>query len=197
MARLIYVINISLDGYISDREGSLDWTEMTAEVFPLFNDLVRPVGTYLYGRRTYEMMALWETAHLEPGAPAFMPGLGELEREFATLWRATDKVVFSTTLPHASTPRTRIERAVDPDQIRQLKATSERDITVGGPKLAASMLAANLVDDLHAVIHPVILGGGSPWLPPDVRTKLELASARRLGGVAHLHYRTARAGVTV
>jgi len=192
MAKLIYVMNISLDGYISDREGNFAWSEPSVETFSMFNDLVRPVGTYLYGRRMYETMSVWETAHVEPGAPAFAPGLGELEREFATLWRAKDKVVFSTTLARVSTPRTRLERAVDPDQIRGLKATSERDITVGGPNLAAAMLAANLVDDLHAVIHPVVLGGGNPWLPQDVRTKLELVSEHRLGGVAHLHYRVRR-----
>jgi dihydrofolate reductase len=190
MARLIYVMNTSLDGYISDREGKFDWSEPSAEMYSMFNNLLRPVGTYLYGRRLYETMAVWETAHVEPGAPAFTPGLGELEREFATLWRAADKVVFSTTLSSVATPRTRIERAVDPDHIRELKAKSERDITVGGPRLAATMLAASLVDDLHVVIHPIIVGGGNPWLPQDVRTKLELVGERRLGGVVHLHYRT-------
>ena len=190
MARLIYVMNISLDGYISDRAGNFDWTEPSAAMLAMFNDLVRPVGTYLYGRRMYETMAVWETAHVTPDAPAFTPGLGELECEFATLWRAKEKIVFSTTLSQVSTPRTRLERAVDPEQIRQLVATSERDLTVGGPRLAAALLAANLVDDLHAVIHPIIVGGGNPWLPPDVRHKLELVSERRVGGLAHLHYRT-------
>jgi dihydrofolate reductase len=191
MAKLIYVMNTSLDGYISDREGRFDWSEPSAEVFAMFNELQRPVGTYLYGRRLYETMAVWETAHVEPGAPAFSPGLGELEREFATLWRGADKVVFSRTLPGVSTPRTRIEREMDPARIRRLKATSERDITVGGPVLAASMLAANIVDELHAVIHPIILGGGHPWLPNDVRMKLELVGEQRLGRVVHLHYQVA------
>jgi dihydrofolate reductase len=189
MAKLIYVMNISLDGYISDREGKFDWSEPSAEVFAMYNELERPIGTYLYGRRLYETMAVWETAHVEPGAPALTPGLGELEREFATLWRGAEKVVFSRTLSSVSTPRTRIEREMDPARIRGLKATSERDITVGGPVLAASMLAANLVDEIHAVIHPIILGGGHPWLPNDVRTKLELVGERRVGRVAHLHYR--------
>jgi dihydrofolate reductase len=189
MAKLIYMMNISLDGYISDREGKFDWSEPSAEVFAMFNELERPIGTYLYGRRLYETMAVWETAHVEPGAPALMPGLGELEREFATLWRGAQKVVFSRTLPRVSTPRTRIEREMDPARIRGLKATSERDITVGGPVLAASMLAANLVDEIHAVIHPIIVGGGHRWLPNDVRTKLELVGEQRVGQVAHLHYR--------
>ena len=189
MARLIYAMNTSLDGYISDRDGKVEWSVPTPELFAAFNDLQRPIGTYLYGRRLYETMAVWDTAHLEPGAPAFAPGLAELEREFATMWRAADKVVFSTTLPRASTPRTRLERTLDPDQVRRLKATSERDLTVGGPHLAAAMIAANLVDELQAFVHPIILGGGHPWLPRDLRIPLELAAERRLGRVVHLCYR--------
>jgi len=189
MAKLIYVMNTSLDGYISDRDGNLDWTDPTGEVFATITELVRPMGTYLYGRRMYETMAVWETAHLEAGGPAFTPGLLELEREFAALWRAADKIVFSRTLPRASTPRTRIERAVDPEQIRQLKAASERDLSVGGPHLAAAMIAANLVDELHAFVYPIIIGGGTPWLPSNLRIPLELAGERCLGGVVHLHYR--------
>ena len=189
MARLIYAMNTSLDGYISDRDGKFEWSVPTPELFAAFNDFERPIGTYLYGRLLYETMAVWDTAHLEAGGPAFTPGLLELEREFAALWRAADKIVFSTTLPRATTSRTRIERAFDPDQIRKLKATSERDITVGGPHLAAAMLAANLVDELHAFVHPIIVGGGNPWLPRDLRIPLELAGERRLGRVVHLHYR--------
>lgn len=191
MAKLIYVMNTSLDGYISDRDGKFEWTVPTAEVFAAINELQGRIGTYLYGRHLYETMAVWETAHLDAGGPAFVPGLGELEREFATMWRAADKVVFSTTLPRASTPRTRLERAFDPEQIRRLKETSERDITVGGPRLAAAMLAANLVDELHAFVNPIIIGAGNPWLPRDQRIALELAGERRLGGVVHLHYRRA------
>jgi dihydrofolate reductase len=189
MARLIYAINTSLDGYINDRDGNFQWSVLTRELFAAFNDLQRPIGTYLYGRRLYEMMAVWETAHVEPGAPAFTPGLQDLEREFATLWRAADKIVFSTTLRHASTPRTRIAHAFEQDQIRRLKAASERDLTVGGPHLAAAMLAANLVDELQAFIHPIIVGGGTPWLPRDLRVPLELVDERRLGGVVQLRYR--------
>ena len=191
MAKLIYVANTSLDGY-TDRDGNFEWTVPTAEVFAAITEVVRPIGTYLYGRRMYETMAAWDTAHIDPGGPAFTPALLELEREFAAIWRAADKIVFSTTLPRASTSRTRIERAVDPDQIRRLKATSERDLTVGGPHLAAAMIAANLVDELHAFINPIIIGGGNAWLPSDLRIPLELAGERRLGGVVHLHYRPAR-----
>jgi dihydrofolate reductase len=192
MAKLIYVANTSLDGYTSDRDGSFEWTVPTAEVFAAITELIRPIGTYLYGRRMYETMAVWDTAHIDPGGPAFIPGLLELEREFAAIWRAADKIVFSTTRARVSTPRTRIERAFDPDQIRRLKATSERHLTVGGPHLAAEMIAASLVDELHAFVNPIVIGGGTPWLPPDLRIPLELAGERRLGGVVHLHYRSAR-----
>jgi dihydrofolate reductase len=192
MAKLIYVANTTVDGYTEDRDGKFDFTVPTAEVFAAITELIRPAGTYLYGRRMYETMTAWETAHLDPNAPAFIPGLLELEREFAALWRAAEKVVFSTTLPSASTQRTRIERSVDPDQVRRLKATSERDLAVGGPNLAASLFAANLIDELHTFVAPISVGSGKPWLPPDLRIPLELAGERRLGGVVHLHYRPAR-----
>jgi len=192
MAKLIYVANTSLDGYTSDRDGNFEWTDPTAEVFAAITELIRPIGTYLYGRRMYETMAVWETAHLDAGTTAFTPGLLELERDFAALWRAADKIVFSTTLARASTPRTRIEPAFDPAQVRRLKATSERDLTVGGPHLAAAMIAANLVDDFHVFVHPIIVGGGHPWLPPDVRIPLELVDEHRLRSVVHLHYRASR-----
>jgi dihydrofolate reductase len=192
MAKLLYIANTSLDGYTADKEGGFDWTVPTAEVFAAITELVRPIGTYLYGRRMYETMSPWDSAHIDPGGPAFIPGLLALEQDFAGIWRAADKVVFSTTLPRASTPRTRIERAFDAEQIRRLKATSERDLTVGGPQLAAAMIAADLVDELHAFVNPIIIGGSKPWLPPDLRIPLELAGERRFGGVVHLHYSRAR-----
>jgi dihydrofolate reductase len=189
MARLIYAAITSLDGYMSDRDGDFGWSMPTAEVFSAVLELERPIGTYLFGRRMYETMAVWETAHVDAGTSAFTPGLRELEREFAGLWRGADKIVFSTTLLRPSTPRTRIERAFDPAEIRRLKATSERDLTVGGPQLAAQMIAANLVDEFHVFLHPLILGGGNPWLPRDVRIPLELVGEQRLGRVVHLRYR--------
>jgi dihydrofolate reductase len=189
MARLIYAINTSLDGYINDRDGDFQWSVPTPELYAAYNDLQRSVGTYLYGRRLYEMMAVFETAHVDPGAPSFTPGLENLEREFATMWRAADKIVFSTTLQRATTSRTRIEHAFDPEQVRRLKATSERDLTVGGARLAAAMLAANLVDELQAFIHPIIVGGGTPWLPRDLRIPLELVGERRFDRVVQLRYR--------
>jgi len=188
MAKLIYIMNTSVDGYVAERDGTFDWSVPTAELYATFNELLRPIGTYLYGRRLYEAMAVWDTAHLAPGGTAFTPGLLELEREFAQTWRAAEKIVFSSTLAQASTSRTRIERAFDADRIRRLKATSERDITVGGPHLAAAMIAADLVDEFHVLVHPIIVGGGNPWLPRDVRLPLELVTERRIGRVVYMKY---------
>ena len=192
MAKLIYMMNTSLDGFVAERDGTFDWSVPTAEVLAMFNELQRPIGTYLYGRRLYETMAVWDTAHLRSGDPPFIPDLAELEREFADLWRAADKIVFSSTLSQTSTSRTRLERAFDPDRIRQLKAASERDLTVGGPHLAAAMIAANLVDEIHAFVHPIIVGAGNAWLPRDLRIPLELVTARRLGAVVYMKYRRDR-----
>jgi dihydrofolate reductase len=187
VGELIYIANISLDGYVADRAGSIGFTVPTPEVFSTILAVVRRAGTYLYGRRMYEVMAPWETAHLTPDAPTFVPELGsELEREFANVWRAADKLVFSTTLTTTATQRTRVLSSFEADAIRRLKR--DQTLTVGGPQLAAAMMEADLVDELHAFVSPVILGGGNPWLPPDLHRTLSLAGARRLGGVVHLHY---------
>jgi dihydrofolate reductase len=188
MGSLIYAMNTSLDGYICDREGDFSWALPGREFLEAINALERRAGTYLYGRRLYEMMAVWDTAHLEPGAPAFVPGNGDLEREFADIWRAAEKVVFSTTLSQPTTARTRIERTFDAERIRELKATSDRDLTVGGAHLAASMISAGLVDEFHAFVHPFIVGGGTPFLPQNVRVPLELVGEERLDRIVHLHY---------
>lgn len=189
---LIYISNVSLDGYINDRTGAFDFAVPSREVFGAILDRVRSVGTHIYGRRTYETMAPWETAHLVPDAPAFIPGNGDLEREFATVWRAADKIVVSTTLHQPVTARTRIVNALEPDAIRQLKQTGERDLMVGGAHLARAMLAADLVDELFVHVYPVILGGGTAWLPSDVRVSLELVNERRVGGVVQMQYRVRR-----
>jgi len=186
MGKLIYIANISLDGYTADRAGNFDFTVPTPEVFSTILELVRGAGTHVYGRKMYEVMASWETAHLTPDAPSFIPGLGELERDFANVWRAADKLVISTTLATATTRRTRIVPSFDADAIRHLKR--DQTLTVGGPQLAAAMMNVDLVDELHAFVSPTILGGGHPWLPPDLRRTLTLAGERRLGGVVHLHY---------
>lgn len=185
MGKLVYIMNISLDGYIADRDGKFDFTVMTPEVFSAILETVRPAGTYLYGRKMYEVMSPWETAHLAPDAPSFIPGMGDLERDFATVWRAADKLVISTTLATATTQRTRIVPAFDANAIRELKR--DQTLTVGGPELAAAMLRADLVDELHAFVSPVILGGGNPWLPSHVRRDFAFVSERRLGETVHLH----------
>ena len=184
MAKLIYAAITSLDGYVADADGAFGWGEPDEEVFTVINDLERPVGTYLYGRRMYEVMVSWETWPITADQPS-------VERDFAALWQAADKIVYSTTLKSVSSARTRIERAFDPEAIRQWKATAVCDIEVSGPDLAAQALKAGLVDECHLFITPIVVGGGKQALPRDVRLKLELLDERRFcNGVMHLHYRT-------
>jgi dihydrofolate reductase len=184
MAKLLYVMNVSLDGYIADEDGKFDWTAPGEEYYSFVNDLLRPVGTYLYGRRLYELMAVWET---DPAAAAQSPGT----RAFAELWQAADKVVYSRTLQAAATTRTRIERAFDPQAVRHLKAAAERDLTVGGPDLGAQAITAGLVDEVQLFVWPVVVGGGQPFLPNRARLQLELLDERRFGnGAVYLRYRT-------
>jgi dihydrofolate reductase len=184
MAKLIYSAIASLDGYTEDAGGAFDWSAPDAEVHAFVNDLERPIGTYLYGRRMYETMVYWETA---PSSGAVDEAI---HHDFATIWQAADKVVYSTTLTTPASARTRIERAFEPDAIAQLKATAARDISVGGPALAAEALRAGLVDELHLLLAPVIVGGGKPALPDAVRLSLELLDECRFAnGTVHLHYR--------
>jgi len=183
MAKLIYVSNVSLDGYIEDEHGSLDWTEPDDEVFAFITDLVRSVGTSLYGRRLYESMAVWET---DPALAA----QSELTADFANVWEAADKVVYSTTLEAVSTAKTRLERSFDPDSVRDMKASATSDLTVGGANLAAHAFKAGLVDECQLFIHPVLVGGGKPALPSGPRAELELLDERRFrNGVIYLRYR--------
>jgi dihydrofolate reductase len=183
MARLIYSMITSLDGYVADKDGNFDWAAPDAEVHTFVNDLERPVGAYLYGRRMYEVMAYWETAHTHTGQPSYT-------LDFARIWQAADKIVYSTTLATLSSARTRIERDFDPDAVRRMKALADRDISVGGPDLAAQAIKAGLVDEYHLLITPIVVGGGKQALPDGVRLKLELLDERHFGsGVVHLHYR--------
>jgi len=178
MAKLIYSAIASLDGYVNDTEGNFDWAAPDADVHAFVNDEERPIGTYLYGRRMYEVMAAWET--LDDPAPAM--------RDFAQIWRAAEKIVYSRTLDGVSTPRTRLERAFDPEAVRALKA--ERDLSVGGPQLAAEAIRAGLVDECRLYLSPIAVGGGTRALPDDVRWPLELLAERRFGnGVVYLRYR--------
>ena len=174
----------SLDGYIEDKFGSFDWAAPDDEVHTFVNELERPVGTYLYGRRMYETMVYWETAHTVADQLPFT-------LDFAEIWQAADKVVYSRTLEAVSSARTRIERDFDPEAIRQLKAAAGRDLAVGGPDLAAQAIEAGLVDELHFFLAPIVVGGGKKALPDNVRLNLELFDERRFGsGTVFLRYRT-------
>jgi dihydrofolate reductase len=184
VAKLIYSAITSLDGYVADEDGNFDWAAPDEEVHRFVNDLERPVGTYLYGRRMYEVMVYWETAHNLADQSPFI-------RDFAEIWQAADKIVYSRTLETAASARTRIERGFDPETVRQLKASAGRDITVGGPDLAAQAIEAGLVDELQLLVAPVVVGGGKQALPDKLRLKLELLDERRFGsGVVYLNYRT-------
>jgi dihydrofolate reductase len=183
MARLIYSAIASADGYVEDATGSFDWAAPDDEVLCFVNDLERPAGTYLYGRRMYETMRYWETADAGPGQPAGV-------REFTGIWRAADKIVFSKTLESVSSTKTRIERNFDPGMIRQLKSAADRDISVGGAGLAGQAIEAGLVDELQLILVPVIVGGGKRALPGGVRLDLELLDIHRFGnGTVYLKYR--------
>ncbi len=182
MARLIYSAIASLDGYIADEDDNFDWAAPDDEVHAFINDLERPVGVYLYGRRMYEVMVGWET----------MPTLADqplVTQDFAKIWQAADKIVYSKTLETVGSARTRIERNFNPDAIRELKARAQRDISVGGPNLATQAIRARLVDECHLFITPIVVGGGKQSLPNNLRLSLELLNERRFdSGVVHLRY---------
>jgi dihydrofolate reductase len=183
MARLIYSAIASADGYVEDAGGSFDWAAPDDELLCFVNDLERPVGTYLYGRRMYETMRYWETAHLLPGQPPAV-------REFTGIWQAAEKIVFSKTLASLPGARTRIERDFDPEMVRQLKSAAEHDLAVGGADLAGQAIRAGLVDELQLFLVPVIVGGGKRALPSDARSDLELLDTRRFAsGAVYLRYR--------
>ena len=183
MAKLIYVSNVSLDGYTEDEHGSFDWTEPNDELFAFITDLVRPMGTHLLGRRMYETMAVWET---DPALAA----QSELMADFATVWQAASKVVYSATLDATSTAKTRLERTFDPASVREMKASATSDLAIGGPHLAAHAFKAGLVDECHLFIRPVIIGGGKPALPSGTRADLELLDDRQFSdGAVYLRYR--------
>lgn len=183
MAKLIYSAITSLDGYVEDADGRFDWAAPGEEVHAFINALERPIGAYLYGRRMYETMVGWETASTGADVPPVM-------RDFAELWQAAEKIVYSRTLQTASSARTRVERAFDPAAIRRMKAQATHDLTVGGAELAGQAIAAGLVDECHLFLSPVLVGGGKRSLPGNVRAGLELLDQRRFAnGVVHLHYR--------
>jgi dihydrofolate reductase len=181
MARLIYSMITSLDGYTSDADGNFDWAAPDEQVHRFVNDLERPIGTYLYGRAMYETMVYWQTA---PDGPSLA------SNDYARIWQAANKIVYSTSLAAPSSERTRIEREFDPVAVRALKSSADLDLTVGGPKLAAQAMNAGLVDELQLLIVPVVVGGGNAALPPGLELDLELSDERRFdNGTVHLRYR--------
>jgi dihydrofolate reductase len=193
MAKLIYAAITSLDGYIEDEGGKFDWAVPDPEVHAFVNDLERAIGTYLYGRRMYETMAVWQAVgltKLDDASPAEAAPPPE-ELDFAEVWRSADKIVYSRTLDAVSTPRTRLEREFDPEAVRRLKDATDRDLSVSGPGLAQHAFAAGLVDEVYLFVFPVVVGGGKPGLPRGVRFDLTLLDERRFGnGVVHMRYET-------
>ena len=191
MPHLIYIANLSIDGYTEDMEGKFDWIDHPDEEgFRLITNLLRATGTHLYGRRMYETMMVWET---DPNLAAESP----LRRDFAEIWQAADKIVYSRTLEAVSTRKTQIERNFNPTVIRQLKEAVEQDILIGGPELAAHAFRAGLIDECHLFLTPIIVGGGKQSLPDNVRLELELLEERRFGsGVVFLRYRTRQGKAT-
>jgi dihydrofolate reductase len=182
MAKLIYSAITSLDGYVEDEHGDFQWAAPDAEVHAFVNELERPIGTYLYGRRMYETMTYWET--VDPDTQSAE------SREFTDIWRAADKIVYSRTLQTPSSTRTRIESAFEPAAIRQLKESASSDLSIGGAEIASAALAAGLVDELHLILNPIIVGGGKPALPDGFRVGLELLDERRFkGGAVYLRHR--------
>lgn len=181
MAHLIYSTTTSLDGYIEDASGAFDWSAPDEEVHQDVNDRLRPIGAYLFGRRLYETMLVWETMPTAGASPS--------TQDFAAIWRAADKVVYSSTLGEVASARTRLERTFDADAVRATKAAAARDLVVGGAALAAEAIRAGLVDELWAYLTPIVVGGGKPWLPDHVRLRLELLDERRFAsGVVHVRY---------
>ena len=183
MARLIYSAITSLDGYVADESGNFDWAEPDEEVHSFVNDLERSVGTYLYGRRMYEVMVSWETVPHNADQPS-------VAREYAEIWRGADKVVFSRTLDAVSSRRTRVEREFDADAVLRMKSEAHSDLSVGGPDLAGHALKAGLVDECHLFVTPIVVGGGTRCFPSDVGVNLELVDERRCrNGTVYLRYR--------
>jgi dihydrofolate reductase len=189
MGKLVYGFNTSLDGYIEDSNGSLDWTEPDEEVHKFWNAFEASIGIHLYGRKLYETMQYWETAHEQPNQKDY-------ELEYARIWQAIENVVYSTTLSEPSTGRTRIERTFDSTAVAGMKRESAADMSIGGAELASHAIRAGLVDEFHSVVTPVILGGGKPWLPDGVRVHLELIDERRFrNGAVYLAYAARSAGM--
>lgn len=186
MARLIYTSIVSLDGFVADLDNRFDWARPDEEVHGFVNDLERPIGTYLLGRRMFEVMRVWESIGREPDDPPVI-------RDYARVWTGADKIVFSSSLRGVDTARTRIERQFDPEAVRDLVRGASRDLGIGGAELAAQALAANLVDEIRLIVAPVLVGGGKPGLPAGIFLQLGLADMRRFSnGMVFLRYQPVR-----
>jgi dihydrofolate reductase len=186
LAKLIYTAITSLDGYVADEFDKFDWAVPSEAVHNYINELERPIGSYLYGRRLYEVMVGWETVHAESDQPPYI-------RDYATIWQTAEKTVYSKSMERVSSSRTRIERDFDPDKIRMMKETSVRNLSIGGPNIAAQAIKAGLVDEYHFFVTPILVGGGKQCLPEKVRLKLELLDECRFdNGMVHIHYATVK-----
>jgi dihydrofolate reductase len=188
MGKLIYLITTSLDGYVADKKGNFDFTKPSEESHMFVNDTVRSVGTFLFGRKMYETMKVWDEIPTE-GTGGPMDGPSEAMNDFAKIWRAASKIVYSTSLSDVTIANATLERSFDASAIQKLVAGSDKDFGIGGPHLAAEAIKAGIVDDYHQIIAPVIIGSGNFWLPKDVKTKLKLMDLRKFeNGLVHLHY---------
>jgi dihydrofolate reductase len=188
MGKLIYLITTSLDGYVADKNGSLDWAEPSEEVHSFINDTVRTTGTFLFGRKMYETMKIWDEIPTE-GTSGPMDGPSQAMNDFAKIWQAANKIVYSTSLSELTIANATLERSFDPLALQKLVAESDKDFGIGGPNLAGQAIKAGIVDEYHQFIAPIIIGGGNFWLPKDVKAKLRLVDSRKFkNGTVHLHY---------
>lgn len=201
MTKLIYMATMSLDGYVADKNGNFDWTVPDEEQFSFIKELLRPVGTHLYGRRLYEVMAVWQTVAARDRPAPFAPPWARTAAgwsvfaDFANIWRAADKVVYSKTLQVASTPQTRIEQGFEAEAVQRMKAAAARDLIIGGPTLAAQAFNAGLIDDCHLFVAPIVVGDGHGDFPSGIRFELALRDERRFpNGIVYLHYRSTKSG---
>jgi len=188
MGKLIYLISTSLDGYVADKNGKFDWSMPSEESHAFVNDTLRNVGTILMGRNLYETMKVWDEIPTE-GTGGPMDGPSPAMNDYAKIWKAAKKIVYSTTLSEVTTADTTLERSFDPSAIQKLVAESDKDFDIGGPHLAAQAIKAGIVDEYHQIIVPIIIGGGNYWLPKDVKIQLKLADLRKFeNGFVHLQY---------
>jgi dihydrofolate reductase len=190
MGKLIYLITTSLDGYVADKNGDFSWAMPTEEVHMFVNDCLRNVGTFLMGRNLYHTMKVWDDIPTEGVSGPYMDGPSPAMNDFAKTWKAANKIVYSNTLSEVSIKNTKIEKTFDPSAVQKMVASSDKDVDIGGPHLAASAIKANIIDEYHQIIVPFILGGGKHWLPGGNNNKLELTDMRKFkNGFVHLQYR--------